>query len=124
MPALRSLVERHADDPFQLIGINEGDDEESFTAGMREHRVNWLVAFQNTGMRTGPITEFYRVQAFPTIYVIDAEGVIRHMNVRGAALDRAVERLLAEMEEDEESEEGPDDRPEGEEPPVEDGPGR
>ena len=111
MPALRSLVERHADAPFQLIGINEGDGKEDFTKGMREHRVNWLVAYQGAGQRSGPITELYRVQAFPTIYVIDADGVIRYMNRRGAALDRAVEELLAELAEGGE-----------EEPPAGDGP--
>lgn len=98
MPALKSLVERHQDDPFELIGINEGDSKESFTQGVREHGVNWLVAYQGMGQRSGPITELYRVQAFPTIYVLDADGVIRAMNARGAGLDRIVAELLEELE--------------------------
>ena len=34
---------------------------------------------------------------WPTIYVLDARGVIRYKNVRGEALDQAVDALLAEM---------------------------
>ncbi|QDU86003.1 hypothetical protein Pla163_31500 [Planctomycetes bacterium Pla163] len=102
MPAQKLLVERHRDDPFQLIGINEGDDAEAFREGMREHGLTWLIGWQ--GHQSGPgansaITKLYRVQYFPTVYVIDAEGVIRHKDLRGAALDRAVEKLLAEMAE-------------------------
>jgi hypothetical protein len=100
MPAQKLLVERHANDPFQLIGINEGDDADAFRAGMREHGLTWLIGWQ--GHASGPgsgsaITRLYKVQYFPTVYVIDAEGVIRHKDLRGPALDRAVEALLAEL---------------------------
>ena len=36
----------------------------------------------------------------PTIYVVDAKGVIRFKNVRGEAMDKAVDQLLKEMEKD------------------------
>jgi alkyl hydroperoxide reductase subunit AhpC len=37
------------------------------------------------------------VRGWPTIYVVDHKGVIRFMNVRGEAMDKAVDELLAEM---------------------------
>jgi hypothetical protein len=36
------------------------------------------------------------VRFFPTVYVIDAKGVIRYKHVRGKDLEEAVEKLLAE----------------------------
>jgi len=38
------------------------------------------------------------VSAWPTVYVIDAMGVIRHENLRGQNLDKAVEELVVGTE--------------------------
>ena len=43
-------------------------------------------------------------RALLTIYVIDAKGVIRFKNVRGEKMDAAVDKLLAEMEREEQEE--------------------
>jgi len=46
----------------------------------------------------GPISKRYNIKYMPTIYVVDARGVIRHKGVRGEALDQAVHGLLKEWE--------------------------
>jgi hypothetical protein len=35
---------------------------------------------------------------WPTVYFLDAKGVIRYVDVRGKDLDRAVDTLLAELD--------------------------
>ena len=40
----------------------------------------------------------WNVRGWPTIYVLDHNGVIRFKNVRGPKMDEAVDKLLAEME--------------------------
>jgi hypothetical protein len=45
----------------------------------------------------GPISKRYNVKVMPTIYVLDAKGVIRYKGVKGEVLDRAVDELLKEM---------------------------
>ncbi len=40
----------------------------------------------------------YDVYSFPTVVVLDARGVIRSMNARGADLDKLIDDLLKEME--------------------------
>jgi peroxiredoxin len=40
----------------------------------------------------------YHVSSHPTIFVIDAEGNIRHKQIRGKFLDEAVDKLLAELQ--------------------------
>jgi len=49
-------------------------------------------------IRRGPISTEWNVEGWPTIYLIDHEGVIRHKNVRGAALDEALEVLVEAAE--------------------------
>jgi hypothetical protein len=46
----------------------------------------------------GPINTAWNIRQYPTIYVLDPEGVIRYKNVWNKDLDRAVDALLKEME--------------------------
>ena len=48
------------------------------------------------GGQNGPITSRWNVLSFPSIFVIDAKGVIRERGTRGKDLDQTVERLVAE----------------------------
>ncbi len=95
MPNLRALVKRHSDDPFTLLGINTGDSETTFREDSEEFEVTWPCVFQGRGK--SPVSDLYQVEAYPTMFLLDAEGRIRHKDLRGKALDEAVAKLLAEM---------------------------
>jgi len=92
----RSLVKRLESKPFALIGVNSDTDREALKDVLKQERLTWR-SFWNGGGTDGPISKEWGVRGWPTIYVIDAKGVIRYMNVRGAALDQAVDALLREM---------------------------
>jgi hypothetical protein len=55
-------------------------------------------ALRDAHPREGPIQKAWNIQFFPTIYVLDSNGVIRHKNLQEKALDEAVETLLLEAE--------------------------
>ena len=95
-PHERSLVEEYANRPFALIGVNSDKDREALKATLKEKDLTWR-SFWNGGSTSGPISTAWNVTGWPTIYVIDHEGVIRYKNVRGEAMDEAVDTLLAEM---------------------------
>src|SRR6476620_7998291 len=95
-PHERSLVQRLEGKPFALIGVNSDMDREGLKGVLQEERITWR-SFWNGGSTGGPISRAWKVTSWPTIYVIDAKGVIRFKNVRGEALDRAVDSLLKEM---------------------------
>ena len=92
----RSLVKRLEDKPFALIGVNSDKDREELKQVLQEERITWR-SFWNGGGTGGPISRAWKVSSWPTIYVIDAQGVIRYKGVRGKAMDQAVDTLLAEM---------------------------
>lgn len=96
-PHERSLVQRLKDKPFVLLGINSDRDREEVKRIMKQENITWR-SWWDGGSTSGPIATQWNVQAWPTIYVLDAKGVIRYKNVRGEALDRAVDQLLAELE--------------------------
>jgi hypothetical protein len=55
-------------------------------------------SFWDGGSTNGPIATRWNVSGWPTIYVIDAKGVIRYRDVREQAMDKAVDTLLEELQ--------------------------
>ncbi len=96
-PHERSLVKRLADAPFALIGVNSDADKDALRPRMAEENITWRSFWNGPKGTGGPISESWNVQSWPTIYVLDQNGVIRFKNVRGEAMDEAVDTLLAEM---------------------------
>src|SRR5262245_29890926 len=96
-PHERSLVKRLEDKPFALIGINSDRDRETLKKTMEEEKITWR-SWWDGGSTNGPIATKWNVHGWPTIYVLDHKGVIRAKNVRGEAMDKAVDKILKEIE--------------------------
>jgi peroxiredoxin len=94
-PHERSLVKRLAEEKFTLLGINSDESPEKYAAAAKREDLTWPVMFDG-GSTNGPIATKWGVRGWPTIYVIDAKGVIRFRDVRGDQMDAAVDQLLAE----------------------------
>jgi thiol-disulfide isomerase/thioredoxin len=92
----RKLVERMAGKPFSLLGVNcnDGADLPKVKAVMATNKVTWP-SFRDGG-KSGPIASAWNVHNWPTIYVLDPNGVVRFRNVRGQALVEAVDALIHE----------------------------
>lgn len=96
-PHERSLVERLKDKPFALIGVNSDTDKKQLKKRMEEEKITWRSFWCGKEGTGGPIPTAWNVRGWPTIYVIDAKGIIRAKNVREKAMDEAVDALLKEM---------------------------
>jgi thiol-disulfide isomerase/thioredoxin len=94
IPHEREMVERLKDKPFALISISADEKKETLTKFLEKESMPWTHWWN--GPRGG-IMEAWDVEYFPTIYVIDAKGVIRHKDLRGEKLEKAVDELLKEM---------------------------
>jgi thiol-disulfide isomerase/thioredoxin len=95
IPHERELVKRLQGKPFALISVSGDDDVETLKKFLEKESMPWVHWFAE---RKGILTD-WNVQFFPTIYVLDAKGVIRYKGVRGEAMDKAVDTLLKELEE-------------------------
>ncbi len=99
-PHERSLVKKLADQPFALIGVNSDKDLAKLKPRREEERITWR-SFWNGPLGTkGPIAKGWDVMGWPTIYILDVDGVIRARNVRGDPMEEVVLELLAEIERD------------------------
>ena len=95
-PHERSLVKRLEDKPFALLGINSDRDRDKLKETMAKEEISWR-SWWDGGSTNGPIATMWNVHGWPTVYVLDADGVIRYKNVRGERMDKAVDQLLEEM---------------------------
>jgi hypothetical protein len=95
-PHERSLVKKLANEPFALIGVNSDANLEELRPRLKEESITWRSFWNGAKGTSGNIAERWNVQSWPTIYVLDAAGVIRYKNVKGDELDEAIETLLAE----------------------------
>ena len=94
IPHERSLVDEWKDKPFAIVGVNT-DTAETYGEGMKSEPVTWRSFHDGQG---GAICRDWNVNSFPTIYVLDHQGVIRHKNLRGEPLAEAVKKLVAAAE--------------------------
>jgi hypothetical protein len=78
IPHEKEMVERLKDQPFALIGINSDGGRDAVQKNLKEEQIRW------------------NVHGWPTIYILDAEGRIRHRDLRGEEMEHAVKQLLAE----------------------------
>jgi hypothetical protein len=95
-PHERSLVKKLEGKPFALVGVNSDPDK----AELKKANITWR-SFWNGGSAGGPISTRWAVRGWPTLYVIDHKGVIRHKHVGSPGdkkLDEEIEKLLKEAE--------------------------
>ncbi len=93
IPHEREMVEKLKDKPFTLVSISADEEKETLTNFLAKEKMPWTHWWSGS---SGGILEDWDVQYYPTIYVIDAKGIIRHKDLRGAELEKAVEELLVE----------------------------
>ncbi len=97
-PHERSLVKRLAGEPFALIGVNSDKDRRKLKRVLKTKRITWRSFWNGPRGTRGPISAAWKVKGWPTIYVIDHEGIIRYKKVGGPTPIRAIDKLLADLE--------------------------
>ena len=98
-PHERSLVQKLQNKPFALLGVNSDDDREQLKEVLKKEEITWR-SFWAGGIG-GLIPTHWQVSGWPTIFLIDKKGVIRHMHVGNpgdAILDQEIDQLVQEPE--------------------------
>ncbi len=94
LPHEKKMVKQLADQSFALIGINSDGDRSVVNKILEREQITWRNVID--GNTSGPIATAWNVSGWPTIYVLDKEGKIRHRDLRDEDLEKAVVKLLAE----------------------------
>jgi thiol-disulfide isomerase/thioredoxin len=96
-PHERSLVQRLANKPFALLGVNgDGEGRSQAIAKTQEANINWRYWIDTP---ENPIVSRWEVRGYPTVFLIDQKGIVRYRHEgapSGEELDAQIDRLLAE----------------------------
>lgn len=90
------MVNQFKNKPFALVGINSDRGGRSVLQNIiKEQKLNYRSAYDES--TSGPIATAWNVHGWPTVYVIDAKGIIRNkfVGVDPKLLTKAVEDQLA-----------------------------
>lgn len=76
IPLERALTERFKHQPFALIGVNGDSAIKNVKFAVQKENVTWP-SFQNQIGHEPAIADIWNVKVWPTVYVIDADGIVR-----------------------------------------------
>jgi hypothetical protein len=105
-PHERSLVKKLADKPFALVGVNSDQDLKALKEVLEKEQITWRSFWNGSQGTGGPISSDWNVRGWPTMYVIDHKGIIRHKYVGSPGpqvLDAAIDTLVALAEKESKS---------------------
>jgi peroxiredoxin len=94
-PTNRALVKEFANHPFALLEVSSDEDPAKVKELMEKGEINWR-SWWDGGSTEGPIAQSWNVVGWPTVYVIDARGVIRRKGADPDTLGETVRALLKE----------------------------
>ena len=97
VPHERDLVERLKGQPFALLGVDCEENKDTARGVMARERMTWPNWFDGA-VGTGPIAKRYHIRGYPTVFVLDAKGVIRARGLSSVGLDDTVDKLLERNE--------------------------
>jgi thiol-disulfide isomerase/thioredoxin len=96
IPHERELAEKLKDKPFAILSVSVDDEKKELAEFLGAEKMPWSHWWDGP---KGPVVKLFRVKAFPTLFLIDAKGVVRNKWVSSPGnevLDKAVNELVAE----------------------------
>ncbi len=91
----RRLVERFRDRPFALLGVNTDDEVATLRKSIASGEITWRCWWDG---RVGPIADRWGILTFPSLFLIDGDGVIRATpDHQSPTLGNDVEALLVRI---------------------------
>ena len=96
MPEERRLCDRFWDEGFVWLGVNRDPDPEAFGRTCDDRDINWTQhAWEGGAAR--PICQAWHVGDRPLLVLLDAEGVIRGIDLEPRQLESRIASLLREL---------------------------
>jgi thiol-disulfide isomerase/thioredoxin len=96
-PHEQDVTRKLSDKPFVLLGVNSDGNKDTAVDAVRSESLSWRHFWNGPKGTRGPISKQWNIEAWPTVYLIDQNGVIRFKEVLEKDIDRGIEKLLSEM---------------------------
>lgn len=95
LPKLRNLRQQFAGKPFEIVGIDSDADVEALRRFVTANRIDWITVLD--GSTDGPVAKSWRLDSWPTSFLLDGEGVIQARNPDLDSLATQISKMLAKV---------------------------
>jgi thiol-disulfide isomerase/thioredoxin len=92
LPRLQAAYQSYRDAGFEIIGVSLDESKQAVVDFVKARRLPWR-QIHNTG-GSADLVEAFGVRSIPATYLIDPEGTIIRLDLRGKALDETLSRLF------------------------------
>jgi len=92
VPHLLDAYKQHHDQGFEIVGISLDKDKESLLGFIEKNGMTWPQYLDEDRS----VRDRFQVRGIPTMYLLDREGVLRHVGLRGKSLGMAVAELCSQ----------------------------
>jgi len=99
LPFVKTLYHELKEQGFAIIGISLDEDRKKLLNFVRENDLPWPISCSGKGWIDDTVAMF-KINALPSIWLVDKQGVLRYYDVRGEELGNAVKSLLPEKGDD------------------------
>ncbi len=93
----KELAAQYKDRPFIVLGVECGDAPDIARKIVARERISWPNWYDGD-VAGGPIATLYRIRHYPSVFLLDAKGVIRSRGPFSPELDALIETLVNEAE--------------------------
>ncbi|HKP87247.1 MAG TPA: redoxin domain-containing protein [Blastocatellia bacterium] len=94
MPQAKRIWAKYNEDQFVMIGVSVDHNLRSLENYVKQEGIEWPQYFDESGQVSG----LYRVNGIPQTFVIDQDGIIRAVGLRGDALSNKIGELLKKIQ--------------------------
>ena len=104
MPNVITIYEKYNARGFEIIGISLDRTADAAKRYVENAGIKWTVTWQNPGFWNNPVARLYGIQGIPATYLLDEEGKILYIGLRGEALANVLATIFPEPKKTEEEE--------------------
>ena len=92
IPTIRRIAETYRDQGLEVVGVSLDRDEQALRDFVKKGKLGYVQVYGRE--KSQEITKSYGVWGIPSVFLIDKNGVINAMNLRGERTEAAVKALL------------------------------
>ena len=93
VPNVKAIYDDYKDKGFEIYGVSLDDDKAAWENAIKKHGLNWIHVSSLKGWEC-PVAKRYNVTGIPRMYLLDPEGRIIAMDLRGQALRDKIASLF------------------------------
>jgi len=90
---LAKIYARYRSKGFEIFSISLDDDRTAWIRAIKKDKITWKQVIA-TGNWDAPVARQWNIDAIPTSYLIGRDGRFVAMDLEGAALESAIQKLL------------------------------